>query len=616
MVSGGAVSELSAAKTSSVTLKFEPDICSSLQEKSGPECSIQDYERGLSGPGESVPEGNQSLALRNGAKLGPHVPLTSKGSRNPFADALQRNTGGQPGRVTASIEGPGSPVCSTWEFDQSILNSSSGITTEGGSGSSSSTFVVPAREGFQEACGKPLSPRELSPLSFLPVGDDQVPLLEYLHEESDKTQNVGPLASIQNRLKSCTQMEKEQAPRGEDVPCGTGDSPVDREVFSGGEAASPLHQGRRRSSELHHGICPTHKASDQDLGGPVDAGSLVLEEASLAAPTENPLSSCTVVEGLLFPVEYYVRTTRRMSSCQREVNLAAVIESQLGKGKKGQRRPVQKDKNPKNPVLSSPGLPESDDQARKEFPPPDAEGGPENDGCSPLVSNTRTTSNRGLVQNEGLTQGRRRGSGKGRRPRPRAATWMSAQNTGSTGGKGNSCLESSQPLGRQDGGKATRLAAATGSNVEAKPSGVARPPKLALTAVNCPKTNVGIRSSCVDNVGAESASRHATGLETNAKAFTPESEPPKCSGNPDRAGTDLAEEPSPQHLPPSACLRSKVGRGVQGRCPLLLSLEGGWTWSWFAFPGLNSWHVLGAAWHETKGQSHCLSCLRGGHKRR
>ncbi|NXX40895.1 PALB2 protein, partial [Tricholaema leucomelas] len=52
---------------------------------------------------------------------------------------------------------------------------------------------------------------------------------------------------------------------------------------------------------------------------------------------ENTLNSCTVVEGLLFPVEYYVRTTRRMSSCQRKVDLDAVILSQLGRSKKGQR---------------------------------------------------------------------------------------------------------------------------------------------------------------------------------------------------------------------------------------------------------------------------------------
>ncbi|OCT64317.1 partner and localizer of BRCA2 [Xenopus laevis] len=51
----------------------------------------------------------------------------------------------------------------------------------------------------------------------------------------------------------------------------------------------------------------------------------------------NPLNSCTLVEGLLFPVEYYVRTTRRMSSCQRKVDLDAVIHSQIGTSRRGSR---------------------------------------------------------------------------------------------------------------------------------------------------------------------------------------------------------------------------------------------------------------------------------------
>ncbi|NWV42481.1 PALB2 protein, partial [Grantiella picta] len=65
---------------------------------------------------------------------------------------------------------------------------------------------------------------------------------------------------------------------------------------------------------------------------------------------EGTLSSCTVVEGLLFPVEYYIRTTRRMSNCQRKVDLDAVILSQLGRSKKGQRSKCkQKDANPNQP---------------------------------------------------------------------------------------------------------------------------------------------------------------------------------------------------------------------------------------------------------------------------
>ncbi|XP_013360350.1 PREDICTED: partner and localizer of BRCA2 isoform X1 [Chinchilla lanigera] len=51
---------------------------------------------------------------------------------------------------------------------------------------------------------------------------------------------------------------------------------------------------------------------------------------AVSVSTENPIHSCTVLEGLLFPAEYYVRTTRRMSNYQRKVALEAVIQSHLG----------------------------------------------------------------------------------------------------------------------------------------------------------------------------------------------------------------------------------------------------------------------------------------------
>ncbi|KAM9056837.1 partner and localizer of BRCA2 isoform 4-T4 [Megaptera novaeangliae] len=62
--------------------------------------------------------------------------------------------------------------------------------------------------------------------------------------------------------------------------------------------------------------------------------SLSLEVLSPAS-TENQTHSCTVLEGLLFPAEYYVRTTRHMSNCQRKVALEAVIQSHLGVRKNG-----------------------------------------------------------------------------------------------------------------------------------------------------------------------------------------------------------------------------------------------------------------------------------------
>ncbi|CAH6793057.1 partner and localizer of BRCA2 [Phodopus roborovskii] len=66
-------------------------------------------------------------------------------------------------------------------------------------------------------------------------------------------------------------------------------------------------------------------------------------------PTESQIHSCTVLEGLPFPAEYYVRTTRRMSDYQRKIALEAVIQSHLGVKKKGLKN---KRKVTKNVVIS------------------------------------------------------------------------------------------------------------------------------------------------------------------------------------------------------------------------------------------------------------------------
>ncbi|NWZ11923.1 PALB2 protein, partial [Agelaius phoeniceus] len=104
--------------------------------------------------------------------------------------------------------------------------------------------------------------------------------------------------------------------------------------------------------------CPADKALDtaEELleNQQLEMESRLSPAAKVVAP-EGTLSSCTVVEGLLFPVEYYVRTTRRMSNCQRKVDLDAVILSQLGRSKKGQRSKCkQKDANPNQPLQERP----------------------------------------------------------------------------------------------------------------------------------------------------------------------------------------------------------------------------------------------------------------------
>ncbi|NXG06487.1 PALB2 protein, partial [Sakesphorus luctuosus] len=119
---------------------------------------------------------------------------------------------------------------------------------------------------------------------------------------------------------------------------------------------SKSHEGNQRDADTLS-PCP----ADHALGNAeqllehqkLEIQSRLVPSKEVTAPRDT-LSSCTVVEGLLFPVEYYVRTTRRMSSCQRKVDLDAVILSQLGRSKKGQRSKCkQKDANSDQPFQES-----------------------------------------------------------------------------------------------------------------------------------------------------------------------------------------------------------------------------------------------------------------------
>ncbi|XP_073915575.1 partner and localizer of BRCA2 isoform X2 [Castor canadensis] len=80
--------------------------------------------------------------------------------------------------------------------------------------------------------------------------------------------------------------------------------------------------------------CPVRNESLQENADLSQSKSLSLQ-ADSPMSTENQMHSCTMLEGLLFPAEYYVRTTRRMSDCQRKAALEAVIQSHLGVRKKG-----------------------------------------------------------------------------------------------------------------------------------------------------------------------------------------------------------------------------------------------------------------------------------------
>ncbi|XP_036595210.1 partner and localizer of BRCA2 [Trichosurus vulpecula] len=118
--------------------------------------------------------------------------------------------------------------------------------------------------------------------------------------------------------------------------------PSDDRAFSANELSHSL-SNTTHSDEQNHSLKPFRSSGNllDSRGENIQKKEVLSETVSPTieiispGPTENPLNSCTVLDGLLFPVEYYVRTTRQMSNCQRTVDLEAVIQSQLGVKRKG-----------------------------------------------------------------------------------------------------------------------------------------------------------------------------------------------------------------------------------------------------------------------------------------
>ncbi|XP_021496319.1 partner and localizer of BRCA2 [Meriones unguiculatus] len=147
------------------------------------------------------------------------------------------------------------------------------------------------------------------------------------------------------------------------------DSPLEHKAVSAGGhlPGSPKSEAGNSCSmnDVNHSILAATATQNfkslESPGNVVDGGNVNLREdevlgssSSTAAlsppPTESQVHSCTMLEGLLFPAEYYVRTTRRMSDHQRKIALEAVIQSHLGIKKKGLKN---KKKATETVVLSS-----------------------------------------------------------------------------------------------------------------------------------------------------------------------------------------------------------------------------------------------------------------------
>ncbi|XP_049901354.1 partner and localizer of BRCA2 [Epinephelus moara] len=111
-----------------------------------------------------------------------------------------------------------------------------------------------------------------------------------------------------------------------------------KEIKGGGEDGNSREQSDRRLYEDSSNKDTAAEKMETEKSH--DNKAEIIEEKSEMAEGEHDvkgvslLDSCTLVEGLLFPAEYYVRTTRRMTFSQSQPDMQAVILSQLSMGRR------------------------------------------------------------------------------------------------------------------------------------------------------------------------------------------------------------------------------------------------------------------------------------------
>ncbi|CAM4517696.1 partner and localizer of BRCA2 isoform X1 [Lepidochelys kempii] len=351
MLQTNTCSDSGTEKKMSVTFKLEPEFFNNevnLQESSLAESTNSDQENILSGLMRSVTEENQSQLSRS------RMTLVSEG-RESACEVPPISAGETLENQMGSTEEPGSPV---FKGRNTISNTKNKIQK------APRLVIVREEKGltpqdpqvgdFQEMPEENVFLSVPKPLSCMLMGGNNIqqpvsPCAEDICDSYEPLPQclVGDmpvsLQNIENTGKELAcienQMDREELSRAFDLTADNQPSLAGRSNPSTSE--SRPHKERNHSETKSSSPLNTDSLLDnveeplRNQEAQTEAGSPVLEKTPPAA--ESALSSCTMIEGLLFPVEYYVRTTRRMSNCQRKVDLEAVILSQLGRSRKGLR---------------------------------------------------------------------------------------------------------------------------------------------------------------------------------------------------------------------------------------------------------------------------------------
>ncbi|XP_062036843.1 partner and localizer of BRCA2 isoform X4 [Lepus europaeus] len=177
---------------------------------------------------------------------------------------------------------------------------------------------------------------------------DQTPLTDKCELITPSLENVSPVSSVNLEARGKNQTDFTDNPVSKAISAnsrlpGSPNLQADNSSPKNELCYTNLRENKNHSVEKQNHTEKSFSSPSSTLGGrnvSLKENEVLSQSKSLSleavAPvsTDNQIHSCTMLEGLLFPAEYYVRTTRNMSDCQRKVALEAVIQSHLGIRKK------------------------------------------------------------------------------------------------------------------------------------------------------------------------------------------------------------------------------------------------------------------------------------------
>ncbi|XP_042654822.1 partner and localizer of BRCA2 [Tyto alba] len=612
-------SDLDTEKKTSVTFKHVPEFSSnevSLQDSSQAE-SIQPSQENLgSGSGRPAPEEEKPQTSRGLMKLRRRTKALVSEKRESVHDVHLINSDETMKNQTASTEELRSPV-----FRRSHLSN----TEEKAERASTSVLVQREEKGFAPPDAALGVVQDMLEGSVPPGAPELLPCARRDSSDAWQPRSPSAVATADNREPAWMCSED------------GGSVLLDTSADGGKESSGIIKQTDGESmcedqGELHRLLdlmsenevlladgnnsltneSKSHEGNQNDANSlnpfPTDVALGNVEEllenqqleiqSSLSPPEkvtapENALDSCTVVEGLLFPVEYYVRTTRRMSNCQRKVDLDAVILSQLGRSKKGQRSKCkQKETNSDWPsqerienldlesgIMLSPFLGTENDPANSSSPQKSL---PASSGSSTslgsISQNSITSTKRDQRQLKRKPKGRRKSTctppvHQASQELVESLSVITPRESGSL--LSNECQSEKENceanLEKSSSGERRLSAAAALGSGETEVTGTVKPvsadppPGGSQVLGKCCKTLLGqvqnpLQNSDSLNPGNETFAGRVGDLEANLSVCQADEHPGECVKNQDVQGGCRAEQLLAISVPPRRSLRSSTRR--------------------------------------------------------